>query len=244
MILLDCGNNRLKAQFHQEAGLRASYAAAYRGRWGERLTSWLEDFPAEHCFVTSVLDPDRQRELEQRLAARFGDAVTRFVSEARTLDVINAYPEPDRLGDDRWLALIAARELAAGDCIVIDAGSAMTLDLLRADGRHLGGAILPGINTSIESFKRIFSYIDFDDPALGGADEPGCSTVSAIRLDYAHSSLEILPGLIDRWSQKYLRDPSLLLAGGDAWRIQRETGLPGRLVPDLVFRGMLRLVRR
>ena len=127
---------------------------------------------------------------------------------------------------------------------MIDAGSAITLDLLRADGQHLGGAIFPGFNTSLAEFKRIFSYIDFSDPRIAQTDAPGCSTEAAIRIDYAQPLSEVLPRLIDRWNQEYLNDATLLLAGGDAPRVQRESCLPARIVPDIVFSGMRRLARQ
>ena len=142
------------------------------------------------------------------------------------------------------MTLLAARDMAPGDCVVIDAGSAITLDLLRADGQHLGGAILPGFNISIEQFRHIFKYIDFSDPAIAETRQPGCSTEAAIHIDYAQSTTEILPGLVNRWSQLFDDDATLLLTGGDAQRIQRVLDQAGRVVPDLVFRGIRRLTQQ
>ena len=131
--------------------------------------------------------------------------------------------------------------IAGSDCIVIDAGSAITLDLLRADGQHLGGAILPGFNTSIEDFKRIFSHIDFEHGDIARNEHPGCSTEAAIHIDYDHQSNETLPELVNRWTDIFTGDADILLAGGDAFRVQRLLERPARIVPDLVFRGILRL---
>jgi type III pantothenate kinase len=244
MILLDCGNRYLKAQFHEEGRLQASFAGAYRSGWQQRLGHWMQGLPATHCYLASVLDAARQAELEQFLVEQFGAAVTRFVSTAKVMGVINGYRQPERLGDDRWMTLLAAREMAAGNCIVVDAGSAITLDLLRADGQHLGGAILPGFNTSIEHFKGIFNFIDFDDPEIAATLQPGCSTEAAIHIDYAQTATEILPELVNRWIQILNDDATLLLAGGDAARVQRLLDRSSRIVPDLVFRGISRLARQ
>ena len=244
MILLDCGNRYLKAQFREAGRLQASFAGAYHSGWRQRLGHWMQGLPATHCYFASVLDATRQAELDQFLAQQSGAAVTRFVSTAKALGVINGYQQPERLGVDRWMTLLAAREMAAGNCIVIDAGSAITLDLLRADGQHLGGAILPGFNTSIEHFRSIFKYIDFDDPAITENRQPGCSTEAAIHIDYAQSSIEILPQLVNRWIQIFDDDATVLLAGGDAGRVQRVLDQPGRIVPDLVFRGIRRLAQQ
>ncbi len=241
MILLDCGNSQLKAQAWRDQRLVASCAIAYRRPWRERFGDWLGRQPADRCYLASVLGGERQQALDACLGARFGDAVTRFRSEAEALGVRSAYAEPASLGVDRWLALIGAAGLGVGDCFIIDAGSAITLDLLRADGAHLGGAILPGVNTSREDFARIFHTLDFADPAIGRAAEPADSTAAAIHIDYARDSLEELCILVQCWQTRLAKGAIVLLAGGDAPRVLRALDRPARLVPDLVFRGMRRL---
>jgi len=241
MILLDCGNSHLKAQLWEAGRLQASFVGSYHSAWRQRLEHWMQGLPATHCYFASVLDVTRQAELDQWLARRFATAVTRFVSIASALGVTNGYQQPERLGDDRWMTLIAAREMVTGDCVIIDAGSAITLDLLRVDGRHLGGAILPGFNTSLEHFKQIFEYIDFNHPAIAETRQPGCSTEAAIHIDYAQTVSETLPELVNRWSHELDDDTSILLAGGDAGRVQRLFGPSARIIPDLVFRGIHRL---
>ena len=242
MILLDCGNSQIKAQHYEAAGLRASFACSYRVDWEPRLTRWMESRGNGRVFLCSVLDSARQARLEASLASRC--ELTRFSSTAQALGVVNGYREPGRLGSDRWMALLGAAAMSAGDCIVIDAGSAITIDLLRADGQHLGGAILPGFNTSVDAFRRIFSHIDFNDPAIAAMDSPGCSTEEAIQIDYQLNSLDRLPTLVNRWISLLDDKAILLLTGGDAARVQGLLDRPARIVPDLVFRGMLRLVDR
>jgi type III pantothenate kinase len=241
MILIDCGNSQLKAQFLQAGQLRGSFASSYRDDWNGRLTGWLRSLSASHCYFASVLDSKRQAQLDQSLQHYFCDRVTRYCSEASCMGITNGYSQPERLGVDRWLALIAARQLVNGDCIVIDAGSAITVDLLSADGRHLGGAILPGINSSIDRFKQIFSHIDFNDPAINHTEEPGSSTEQAIHINYTQNSLEYLSLLLERWENR-TGASSRLLCGGDAGQVQRRLGKDDRIVPDLVFQGMYRLV--
>jgi len=244
MILLDCGNSHLKAQFWEAGRLQASFVGSYHSAWRQRLEHWMQGLSATHCYFASVLDATRQAELDQWLAQKFATAVTRFVSTASALGVTNGYQQPERLGDDRWMTLIAAREMVTGDCVIIDAGSAITLDLLRADGRHLGGAILPGFNTSVEHFKRIFEYIDFNNSAIAETRQPGCSTEAAIHIDYAQTAIEILPELVNRWIQIFDDDAIVLLAGGDAGRVQRVLDQPSRIAPDLVLRGICRLAQQ
>ena len=241
MILLDCGNSQVKAQFLDSGCLRASFSSSYKGNWCAQLRHWMQGLVARQCFFSSVLDSSRQAQLDACLAQQFDAAVTRFTSQKQALGVTNGYLDPTRLGDDRWMALLAAAGMVDGDCLVIDAGSAITLDLLRADGHHLGGAILPGFNTSTDDFKRIFNYIDFEHAAIEQKGSPGCSTEAAIHIDYDHHSTETLPALVNRWTEIFTGKADVFLAGGDAFRVQRLLERRARIVPDLVFRGILRL---
>lgn len=244
MILLDCGNSTLKAQLRAAGRVSASFSSDYSEDWCGRLDNWMSGLDSRRCYQSSVLDAARQARLDACLAERFGTEVTRFCSEVQAGGVVNGYEQPSQLGVDRWLAMIGAVGIVSGDCLVIDAGSAITLDLLRADGQHLGGAILPGLNTSLERFRQIFDHIDFDDPRIGHGDEPGCSTEAAIQIDYPRDSIDRLRELVTGWIQRLDSDASLLLAGGDAPRVQSALAQPGRIVPDLVFLGMSRLAEQ
>lgn len=243
MILIDAGNSSVKAQYWRGKSLQASFACRYRPGWPDRLAHWLANTAATACAFSSVLDAQRQQVLDQLLAQRFDRNVTRLRSEAECMGVKNGYLKPERLGIDRWLVLLAAAELGSGDCLVIDAGSAITLDLLRADGQHLGGAILPGINTSTEAFRRIFAHIDFDHPAIADSEQPGCSTEAAIQIDYPQDTLSWLAELVDRWGKLLQPQADLILAGGDAAAVLEALQRPGRIIPDLVFRGMRRQLK-
>lgn len=241
MILLDCGNSSIKAQLRVSGSLRASFSSAYSDDWSGRLDRWIQGQESKRCYQASVLDAARQARLDACLAENFGDEVTRFRSQARAGGVINGYQRPSQLGVDRWLAMIGAAGLVGGDCLVVDAGSAITLDLLRADGRHLGGAILPGVNTSQRRFRQIFSHIDFDDPQVGLRDQPGSSTESAIQIDYSRDSMDRLRELVNDWIRGLDQNASILLAGGDAARVKSQLEQSSRIVPDLVFMGMCKL---
>lgn len=242
MILMDCGNSQLKAQYWRSGQLQDNYAHAYSEGWENTLVEWLEVQGGSQCYLCSVLDSERQGRLDTVLASVFPDGITRFSTVAEAFGVVNGYTNPAQLGIDRWLALLAAAEFVDGDCFIIDAGSAITLDLLDIERKHLGGAILPGCGTSLDEFKRIFSYIDFSAPEIAESEEPGSSTAAAIQIDCALSSIEALSELLNRWSTRLSDNPTILLAGGDAYHVQRELKLASRIVPDLVFRGMLRMI--
>jgi type III pantothenate kinase len=75
------------------------------------------------------------------------------VSQASQAGVTNGYDEPSRLGADRWAALIGARARVGSACVVVNAGTAITVDSLSRDGQFLGGIILPGLETMLHALE-------------------------------------------------------------------------------------------
>jgi type III pantothenate kinase len=152
-LLLDIGNSRIKW-----ALLRGSYRRGRRfaatgaldlaklaGR-GAALRRLLESIdPRARIVACNVAGPVVERQL-RRIAALAGASPPRFVRSARAAGgVRNAYPEPWRLGADRWTALVGARSEHPDRALCLVAvGTAMTIDLLDAQGRHRGGSIIPG----------------------------------------------------------------------------------------------------
>lgn len=241
MILLDCGNTALKWQLWSDHQLHGSGGLYYHSDWRDSLQSLLHDAGSSPCYLTSVLDQSRQQSLEECIKQQ-GLQSVRFESAAYALGVTSAYADPGSLGDDRWMALLAANQIAPQGSLIIDAGSAITLDLLSADGLHLGGAIIPGTRTSRDRFRDIFSYLELSELQANPERPPGGSTPEAIHIDYDRDSLDILVELMSSWQNLLPGDPVVILAGGDANRVENRLSRPVIRIPDLVFRGMRRMI--
>jgi type III pantothenate kinase len=160
LLLLDIGNSRLKWAVVRRRYRRGQSFAA-RGAIDMRTLRrsqavWSRLFKAagtaDAIYVCNVAG----RVVERRIRAaarRAGLKVPKFArSQAAAGGVRNAYREPWRLGADRWLSLIGARHEHPGkDLCLVGLGTAMTVDLLDAAGRHLGGCLVPGPRLMIES---------------------------------------------------------------------------------------------
>ncbi len=95
----------------------------------------------------------------------------------------NGYQDYERLGLDRWLALLGGFHLASGACLVLDFGTAITADFVAADGEHLGGFICPGMPLMRNQLRTHTRRIRYDDMAAERAHEslaPGRTTVEAV----------------------------------------------------------------
>lgn len=136
--LFDLGNTRLKlAPLSRDGQAGEVQARAHDA------PDWLAGLPSgDTAWVCDVASSTLSLELLQALATRF-----RRVSMARTsatfAGVRVAYAQPGRMGVDRFLALLGARRLGPGPWLVVGVGTALTIDLLAVDGRHVGGRIAP-----------------------------------------------------------------------------------------------------
>jgi type III pantothenate kinase len=248
MLLLDFGNSAIKGQWWFKGELQSSFSCRLDHNWQFRLKSVLADIEAKveaiQCYYASVADHDSEAQLLTHLKAITGlETYVRLSTQKNAAGVHNGYADPEKLGVDRWLALLGAIDFSGpGDKLIIDAGSAITIDLLTKDGTHLGGAILPGFNTSIARFKQIMSKANFEHPDITRTEEPGCSTEACIHINCG--SADTLTGatmvdqLIDRWFKRLAPDAVMIVTGGDAKRINSHQQHSRYEIPDLVFRGM------
>ena len=142
LLALDAGNTRIKWGVASGSGWAAS-GAVPTARAGD-LADALRTAPkAARAIASNVAGPAVQKELEEACLS-LGLPLRVIRSEAAQLGVANGYRDPSQLGSDRWAALVAAHRAHAGHQLVANAGTALTIDALTADGKFLGGIIVPG----------------------------------------------------------------------------------------------------
>jgi type III pantothenate kinase len=156
------------------------------------------------------------------------------VSSAAAFGVRNAYAEPERMGADRWVAMIAARALTQQTCYVVDCGTAVTIDALAANGQHLGGVIVPGTRLMREALYRETRQIP---PEPGEARLFGQSTRDCVWGGTVYAVVAAIDGIIDRMA--VVHGPGLrLLTGGGSKAVWPHLQGGYRLEPDLLFIGL------
>ena len=240
MWLLDLGNTRLKlarltggqlslvqALPHEGEGLEAALAAALGASTGPVL-------------LASVAAP----ELEARVCAALeacGLRVRRAATAAECDGLRIAYADPSRLGVDRFLALLAARR-RGGDALLLSFGSALTADLLRTDGQHVGGMIGIAPTHARRALAERFSALDRGDApfALGFAAD----TPEAVAAGVQAQALGFVLAARAQAAAVLGHAPQLLLAGGDAAALAPAladmTGVEVDVAEHLVLEGLAR----
>ncbi len=235
-LLIDIGNTSLKWVLSSDVSPQTITRLTHDEAPDALAAQWADLQRPQRLLIANVgqrntADWVKKWAQEQwRLDAEFLD------TEAQGFDVVNGYADPGQLGIDRWLALIAARRLSAKSLCVVDAGSAITIDLLPRDGYHLGGYIAPGLQMMQHSIAAGTALPPFD--AAAKAPLVGRDTGSAI----AGGALMSAAGFIERtlieWQTRLRAEPELILTGGDAERLAQVLCCPARVEPTLVFQGM------
>jgi len=235
-LLIDIGNSRLKWATVVSGAIAVRGAVAHGGtNIGDALAhEWHALPPVRQIHVASVAPLAFDTEIEICARSRFGIDADFVRSPAEALGIRNAYPEPRRLGVDRFLGLAAIHASAARAQVLVGVGTAMTLDAIDADGAHLGGWILPAPALMRESVLARTARVGVSDGRLVEfADNTADGLYSG--------SLHAARGAVERFVANTARElgtwPAVVLTGGGADEIAPL--LPGaEQRADLVIEGL------
>ncbi|MBC3350192.1 pantothenate kinase [Pseudomonas sp. SWRI196] len=242
MILeLDCGNSFIKWRVLDFDGV-TPIEGGVAGTDSVLLASLsdTDKFQLKKCRLVSVRTPQETDSLVALLIDVFGVSVSRAVPVRELAGVKNGYNDYERLGLDRWLALLGGFHLASGACLVLDFGTAVTADFVAADGEHLGGFICPGMPLMRNQLRTHTRRIRYDDTAAERAHEslaPGRATVEAVE----RGCMLMLRGFVltqlELAKEYWGKDFVVFLTGGDANLVSGVVP-DAKVVPDLVFVGL------
>lgn len=236
-LLLDLGNTRLKWALVDAGNWAARGAVAWEQDVSSALAeSWREYSKPSQVLGASVVDASREAQIERVVADVFAQQVEWVRTPAKACGVRIAYAEPERLGVDRFLAMVAAHAGGASPYVLAGIGTALTLDALTADGCHLGGLIAPGPLLMQQSLFGATARIKPYRP--GAIRDIADNTADAV----VSGCWQAIAALIERFAAKVAKQsgdsPRLLLDGGDAEALLPLLGIPAELAPDSVLRGL------
>lgn len=245
MILqLDAGNSRVKWRLLDPV----TGEAAARGviSHTEQLQLPANLAPPREIQLASVAGNDQHSSLIKWLERQFSLPVKEARTRQQQGTLRNSYPQPDTMGVDRWLAMLSASHRFAGGVAVLDAGSALTLDYVTADGQHLGGYILPGIATMARSLKQDTARVPFyfdpeshDRESQGTLNQsPGQSTQDCVNGGLVWLVRQLMTGVY-RDMQHY-QLAQVVITGGDGRLLCPQPQEATYMEPELVLDGLSR----
>ncbi|MFH1501893.1 MAG: type III pantothenate kinase [Candidatus Eisenbacteria bacterium] len=147
------------------------------------------------------------------------------------------YDDPREVGPDRLANAVAARHMAEGAAIVVDFGTATTVDVVTSDGRYLGGAIAPGILTSAENLFRkaaLLHRVALDPPSRA----IGRSTEEALRAGIVFGAAGQVDEIVRRVKEELGEEARVIATGGLADRIALFSKTIEVVEPDLTLLGL------
>jgi len=241
VLAVDIGNTRIKW----------GYAETVKGRDGSWLRQgWVAtakpaDLAADWAGLPApqriVISNVAGAAVHAQVAALLPDTATAplwLVASAAQCGVRSSYADPASLGPDRWAALIAARHLVGTACVVVNAGTTMTVDALDGEGTFLGGCIVPGAPLMRAALARDTANLAQRDGAFAYfPDNTGDAIWSG--------AVNALAGAVDR-VQRYLEEstgalPPVVLSGGGLALIEKRLTAPVTVVDNLVLEGLLQI---
>ena len=246
-LLVDIGNTRIKWARLEGTRVGKRHAAVHSGwrptDYARRVLGATRGI--ERAVVASVAGSEVDRTLAR--AARQAGVAAEFVRVPRRGGGVSVgYAEPWRLGVDRFAAVVGAHDMFATlPVCVVGVGTAMTIDLVGADGRHRGGVIVPAPSLMVATLLANTHGIRrrARGGALGGQGIFARSTRDGIERGSRYAAAALVDRAVEAASSLFGREPLVVLTGGDAAAVRSLVRSRAVGVPDLVLRGLAVLAR-
>lgn len=235
--LLDLGNTRLKrARMAADGRLHELLAWDHAAPdFAESFAAWAQSQHGPSPVALASVAPAACRETVLRILHRAGLPVQRLRTQARLGEVRIAYAEPERLGVDRFLALLAAHARGAQPWLIVSVGSALTVDLLAADGQHQGGLIAASPTHMRAALAERFPVLAGPTgQVLDFADD----TDDAVSSGLQASAIGVIERSLRRAEARLRQAPRLLITGGGSESLRADLPSDSEFAPNLVLEGM------
>jgi type III pantothenate kinase len=229
---IDAGNTRIK--------WRVLDGDRVVGR-GDQLTELIrQGMPLEIIALNSldrirlscVAGQDIVTKLQSQFSGQF-DAQIELAEVTENIgSVVCGYKDHDQLGIDRWLALLAAYAKNSDAVVVVDAGSAVTVDIVSTEAMHLGGYIVPGLQLMHKALWQGTDRIKVEAKRAMEINSPGQTTAEAVDKGCLLVLVAMIESLLARHQAR------LIITGGDAELLQNALAVEAELYPDLVLDGL------
>ena len=234
-LLIDHGNSRIKWALTDEGDLSVGQVIDYHDEETD-FSPWEKFNTVQRVLVSNSAGPKAFAYLVNRCQKQWQLNPEPLQAKPEQCGVINSYLEPQTLGADRWLALIAARQIYQGSLAVIDCGTAVTCDALSKEGVFLGGVISAGPKVAADALVKKAAHLDLDEMHYPGAfNTDTASAVSAGSLIFTVGGIE---KVLNEFRSKLGDEIRVLMTGGWADTLAPLMDLDAAVYPDLVLQGI------
>lgn len=234
-LVIDAGNTRVKWGLHDGLHWQAQGSVPHAEAPG--LGAVWQEKPINSAIISSVTHAAINQILQQQLDA-LAIPVTWIKTSAQACGVKNGYASPAQLGTDRWAAVVAAWQRYHLACVVVSAGTALTVDALSATGEFLGGLIAPGL---VMMQSALVSNTAALEHGTGRIEDFPAATADAMFTGALLAMAGAVTAMQNTLQQRENITPQLILTGGDACTLQIALSGQGEIVDNLVLEGLILL---
>jgi type III pantothenate kinase len=232
ILAIDAGNTRVKWGLFNAEGIMLEHGACLHC---DLANIGLPEAP--HIVISNVAGTQIKAQLAQILPKNI--SINWINAQAAACGVTNSYEQPKTLGTDRWAALVAAWYINNQTSIVVNAGTAITIDVLNEAGIFLGGTIMPGLRLMHESLRHNTANLAVD---FGEVKPFPINTQDAITTGCMNATLGAILITAERLQAHYNSPPAIIITGGNAVNIKEnlinEVTKQAIIVDNLVLQGL------
>jgi len=234
ILAIDAGNTRIKWGLHENgAWLAQGWVKTPQSAQLKR--AWAGYPRPDQVVATNVAGEHAARELAA--AVRGLNRRVRFIRSARSQSgVRSAYADPARLGADRWAALVAARRHSGGPCLVVNAGTTMTVDALTGDGVFLGGIIVAGMDLMRNALACGTAQLRSGHGKFAFFPSRTADAIESGAINALAGAVERMQGYMHEAGQA---EPLTLVSGGSARLVAPQLNGIVEVVDNLVLEGIV-----
>ncbi len=233
-LVIDIGNSSVKYGIFSEDTLEFTGRVAALAALQQRLA----DIPIENILVSSVAT-DKTEELKQ---FRYQGKII-YLNYQTPVPVTNLYKTPETLGVDRLAAVIGANYIYPdNNCLVIDAGTAITYDFIDAQKNYHGGSISLGLQMKFKALHTFTQRLPLIQESITDIALIGGNTIEAMQSGVINGTVAELNGIIAEYGQKY-GNLAVVLCGGDASFFDTKLKATIFVLPELVLIGLNRILK-
>ena len=233
-LCIDRGNSRIKTGVFQEDGLLLS-----KDVFTDDALTLLKKLIAEHNIQHAIISTTGKYDWDLKELGIPGTAIE--LSHSTPLPIEIVYSTPETLGRDRIASSCGAHALYPGkNCLIVDAGTCVTTDLLLAKGIFVGGNIAPGITMRLEAMHEKTARLPLVSPAFPEL-EFGDSTEHALQNGACLGVVMEIEGILNRAKESY-GDVSVVITGGDAALLATKLECLIFVEPELVIQGLFQIL--
>lgn len=247
-LAIDVGNTRLKWALF-EAARPGAALLAHGAQFLENIDKLAEGdwaaLAAPQRMLGCVVAGDAVKRRVEEQMELWDVAPSWVVSSTQEAGLSNGYDHPTRLGADRWVAMIGARHrlLARGDArplVVVMVGTAVTVEAIDAQGRFLGGFILPGHGIMLRALESGTAGLHVP---TGEVCEFPTNTSDALTSGGTYAIAGAVERMVQHVRAHCGAEPARIMTGGAGWKMAPHMASPFELVDNLIFDGLIEIAR-